>query len=1190
MKHTLCAFFGAVALGFSQTYQESGGLVVMEMENTSSSLGLWEEQSSLSGYSGDGYLRFLGNTFETGPATSPQEFNFTINQAGLYYLHLHCAKETHDGRTDVANDCYVRVEGDYNAGPGPHAGHGDNASLSLLQNDTKYFGGTSNNWKWENGQNSSGGNGNLDPGGHENKRVAVYDFKAGETYKLVVSGRSKFFRINRIVFRHTSTASNTAQNLNTPESSTSGGGGGESYVYDATEDFPDTTSGDIDYYKDNGNDVLAIAAQIVANRTGFARASRTFDGVSGSYDVTITTMTEYDGESTYRLLVNGAQVATFQNPFVLDPPNSPLDLQPHTHTWAGINIPNGATIAIESNADSNDQVSEAVDGNPPWAWARGRWSQLELSSSNSLIRPPAGRLAIVADGNSPDPDDIGATAVMFGILNRSGLNDRLVHLSHSCDLDPFRNGGSQSIDAPNELRRQNKLHALCGEGVGFYGPYPNLADYYNCRTEQTAAVNDLRDAINASSASDPLWIVEAGEPDVIGYALQAATASKRQHVHIISHHPANDNSGDVFTWAEILAFGITEHQIGDQNVGLQVLISSGLWDWAENHSDAGIAWIWNQLKYAEQDGVVGFQTNKYDCSDAGMVYWWLTGATNGGNRNSTPNEMRALLLQSDPEKPVAHWKLDEGSGGIAADASGNGYQGTLMNGATWGSDATRSSYVSFDGTDDRISTTFTYALASSDDFTWAWWANQQSTGTTDQGAIMLGNRYPQPGGGGETYEFIKLTPTHAQFANTDVVGDIERHTYATISQGDWHHYALVKDGTSCQWYVDGVAQGSPVTMSYNEDSPLPFLIGGDDNGTGKVNEHFEGFIDDVVLYRRALDGVEVLKVRNGNYGKGDERTGAIPGLDYDADVRDDLVVVNLGSDLLVPGRSGAAGGFNRASVFVFEIPDFGAIDDPFTEASFRFNVETVSSAPPGVDLYGLGRRSSPEVVEGDYYGESATLDSSDATLIQRNLLNAGTGTGVKESSASAAFVSYLNEQYAGGESVGDFLFLRLSTNAPISGLQRHFVTSSEGASIDDGIRPTITYTAIAVGDFDSWLGLFDFSNGADLTVEGDPDRDGLNTWSEYLFGLDPSDSSSNSPFLSNLSPALGTFSYTRRNPSLTGGVEYQIWVSEDLQDWDQDEEALQIPDEEYEIQEVVVSLADGMFGGRSVFVRVVAIP
>ena len=56
--------------------------------------------------------------------------------------------------------------------------------------------------------------------------------------------------------------------------------------------------------------------------------------------------------------------------------------------------------------------------------------------SEHVICPPAGRLAIVADGNSPDPDDIGATAVIFGLLHASGFNDRLVHLSHSCRITP----------------------------------------------------------------------------------------------------------------------------------------------------------------------------------------------------------------------------------------------------------------------------------------------------------------------------------------------------------------------------------------------------------------------------------------------------------------------------------------------------------------------------------------------------------------------------------------------------------------------------------------------------------------------------------------------------------------------------------------------------------------------------------
>lgn len=260
------------------------------------------------------------------------------------------------------------------------------------------------------------------------------------------------------------------------------------------------------------------------------------------------------------------------------------------------------------------------------------------------INPPNGRLAIVADGNSPDPDDIGATAVIFGILNAAGQNDGLVHLSHSCDLKPFKSKGNQSIDAANEQRRQEVLHQLCEDGISHFGPFPNLKAHFNCRADQAGAVNDLRDAINASSANDPLWIIEAGEPDIIGYALEAATASKRPFVHVVSHHPANDNSGDFYTWKQILAFGVREHQIGDQNVELKTGME--FWDWAKNHPNKAIKWIYGRLQYAEQDGVVRFQTNHFDCSDAGMVYWWITGADMGGNQKPTPADMKKMLVRA----------------------------------------------------------------------------------------------------------------------------------------------------------------------------------------------------------------------------------------------------------------------------------------------------------------------------------------------------------------------------------------------------------------------------------------------------------------------------------------------------------------------------------------------------------------
>lgn len=194
-------------------YVESNGLLIMEAENTSSDLDLWIRKTTglENAHIGSSYLEFTGNNTSSGPARSPLEYAFKINRSGLYYIHLHCARETVGDRKDVANDCYIRVEGDYSQGPNVGTSHGDDAPLSTLQKDTKFFGGAHNTLVWATGNR-------LDLGGTRNKRVAVYDFVAGEIYKLVVSGRSQKYKLDRIVFRHASVEADTAQSTSLPES------------------------------------------------------------------------------------------------------------------------------------------------------------------------------------------------------------------------------------------------------------------------------------------------------------------------------------------------------------------------------------------------------------------------------------------------------------------------------------------------------------------------------------------------------------------------------------------------------------------------------------------------------------------------------------------------------------------------------------------------------------------------------------------------------------------------------------------------------------------------------------------------------------------------------------------------------------------------------------------------------------
>src|SRR5437870_5241733 len=85
----------------------------------------------------------------------------------------------------------------------------------------------------------------------------------------------------------------------------------------------------------------------------------------------------------------------------------------------------------------------------------------------------------------------------------------------------------------------------------------------------------------------------------------------------------------------------------------------------------------------------------------------LTFAGVAGSRPSVPPARLFTTLPS----PVAHWKLDDGSGSTAADATGNGHTGTLLNGPAWTPSGILDGALGFDGTNDQVQIPYDAALA-----------------------------------------------------------------------------------------------------------------------------------------------------------------------------------------------------------------------------------------------------------------------------------------------------------------------------------------------------------------------------------------------------------------------------------------------------------------------------------------------
>jgi hypothetical protein len=113
--------------------------------------------------------------------------------------------------------------------------------------------------------------------------------------------------------------------------------------------------------------------------------------------------------------------------------------------------------------------------------------------------------------------------------------------------------------------------------------------------------------------------------------------------------------------------------------------------------------------------------------------------------------------------------------------------------------------------------------------------------------------------------------------------------------------------------------------------------------------------------------------------------------------------------------------------------------------------------------------------------------------------------------------------------------------------------------------------------------------GFDLTnPAGDADNDGLTNEQEFAFGLNPTLGSSVSPITVPLNKGNGTFTYTRRDPALTG-LGYRVWTSPDLENnWAWDQTANQeVIATNGDVQTVRVTLST-LPTGPALFVRVTA--
>ncbi|MCP4262265.1 MAG: LamG domain-containing protein [Planctomycetes bacterium] len=204
---------------------------------------------------------------------------------------------------------------------------------------------------------------------------------------------------------------------------------------------------------------------------------------------------------------------------------------------------------------------------------------------------------------------------------------------------------------------------------------------------------------------------------------------------------------------------------------------------------------------------------------------------------------------ADPDL-VAHWRFDDGSGTTLADASGNGHDGTLMGDPKW-VPGKFGGALEFDGDGDYVDCGSSPDFAIPVNISITCWIKVNVFDKTWQAIITTSDSswrvHRSSSSNNIAWGSSGLTPT-------DLTGTTD------VSTGDWFHIAAVYNGTQKLLYIDGNLDASSDSTGSITASSVPVFIGENSGATGRF---WDGLIDDVRIYRRALSETEILGVMAG---------------------------------------------------------------------------------------------------------------------------------------------------------------------------------------------------------------------------------------------------------------------------------------------------------------------------------------
>ena len=408
------------------------------------------------------------------------------------------------------------------------------------------------------------------------------------------------------------------------------------------------------------------------------------------------------------------------------------------------------------------------------------------------------------------------------------------------------------------------------------GNHGNLINF----TSTTTVIGRIGQALEFDGVDDHVLldsVISSNDPRPISISVWAKTDTTSKTIQSVFF---NEDAGSPNLYVELRRVSGTTYRMRLYSDGYDSSADTFTLDTNWHH----YTWLWfsdDSINYYRDGVSVGSGTKSFGDNGDGIASIGNTEALGGGfefdgaiddvriyNRTLSSDEISRLYqlgatthiatsITTNPDLErglVGHWTFDGSLNSTITDRSGNANHGYLSGVST--SSAVRPGKIGqaldFDGSDDFVDVGTAAILditPGTDPATLSVWV--KAGDQTHNFSVVAGDW------NGLTQEFGIWISDTIEIGGF-VGGDINSFDTGVNLSGEWQHIVIRTDATTAEIFVDAVQKAQDLSLGTEHDTTQGFII-----GYNKIEDrYFDGIIDDVRFYDRALSSDEISRLYN----------------------------------------------------------------------------------------------------------------------------------------------------------------------------------------------------------------------------------------------------------------------------------------------------------------------------------------